>query len=478
MKRRVSGPVILIVITTCLTAFGQNSWPVPGCDPQHSSWAQDETILAPPFANIVDLNTGANYISILGSFMAISRNGSTDIPNKVTGIDLSTLQVLWTFEIPGSMAMVGFAPAISDSLVLCSGQKVNALYALGRKTGIVRWTRPCSGQLFGRMATIDAKKVFFLRDSLICLNLLDGSTVWRQKLNGSQTIPAVDDSNVYVTSYPGFAKKLYAFDKRTGAPKWQVDNDGYECLSVDKKYVYTRNGETIVARSKSTGAIVLTFAFPTGLIMPYNFTGSIAVSDRAVCFGLQDQVNNKVYLYCLKKIDLTEAWRHEFASNWVFPPTIANNIVYVLDNSREIFGFSLPTGEQIFNHTPLSCNERLVVANHTLYAASNDKVRMFSNQGSLVAESAAQPQDFELEQNYPNPFNAATTISYHLPNRSHVAIVVYSLLGQPVATLQDSIQEPGLHSITWNAGGLPSGVYYYRITAGEYSRVKKAVVIN
>lgn len=68
-----------------------------------------------------------------------------------------------------------------------------------------------------------------------------------------------------------------------------------------------------------------------------------------------------------------------------------------------------------------------------------------------------------LEQNYPNPFNPSTTISYALPHRSYVKLTVFNTLGQQAATLVNGEVEAGYHQVTFNAGGLASGVYFYRL---------------
>ena len=88
------------------------------------------------------------------------------------------------------------------------------------------------------------------------------------------------------------------------------------------------------------------------------------------------------------------------------------------------------------------------------------------------------PSRYSLSQNYPNPFNPTTTINYSLPAAGRVQLAVHDLLGQRVATLLDRYQSVGDHEMKWNASGLGSGVYFYRITAGEYSDVRKCVVLK
>lgn len=95
-----------------------------------------------------------------------------------------------------------------------------------------------------------------------------------------------------------------------------------------------------------------------------------------------------------------------------------------------------------------------------------------------VQQSESSPKTFALFQNFPNPFNPATVISYQLPVTSHVNLKVYDVLGREMATLVNERQNAGYYNVTFNAENLPSGVYFYRINAGNFSAVKKLVVVK
>jgi len=88
------------------------------------------------------------------------------------------------------------------------------------------------------------------------------------------------------------------------------------------------------------------------------------------------------------------------------------------------------------------------------------------------------PVRFDLAQNYPNPFNPATSIQYALPEGSFVSLRVFDLLGQEVATLVSDYQSAGTYEVRFNAEGLPSGMYLYRITAGRFSESKKLLLLR
>jgi len=101
-----------------------------------------------------------------------------------------------------------------------------------------------------------------------------------------------------------------------------------------------------------------------------------------------------------------------------------------------------------------------------------------------VKDNYTTVNSFELGQNYPNPFNPSTTIRYALPFESKVAITVYNLLGQEVATLVNDVKSSGYHEVVFNASSLSSGVYLYRINAvsstgsKEFSSTKKLILLK
>jgi hypothetical protein len=91
---------------------------------------------------------------------------------------------------------------------------------------------------------------------------------------------------------------------------------------------------------------------------------------------------------------------------------------------------------------------------------------------------AAAAKDFVLQQNYPNPFNPSTAIRYSLPQSAAVTLKIFNLTGQEVATLVHQQQTAGEHTVSWNAEKLASGVYMYRLQAGEFVQAKKMVLLR
>jgi len=85
---------------------------------------------------------------------------------------------------------------------------------------------------------------------------------------------------------------------------------------------------------------------------------------------------------------------------------------------------------------------------------------------------------YKLSQNYPNPFNPSTTINYSIPERSNVTLKVYDILGREIATLVNKQQKAGFYEVNWNAINNSSGVYFYKILAGDFVETKKMILLR
>jgi hypothetical protein len=92
--------------------------------------------------------------------------------------------------------------------------------------------------------------------------------------------------------------------------------------------------------------------------------------------------------------------------------------------------------------------------------------------------SSSNPVKFGLNQNFPNPFNPYTIISFSLADKQYVKLKIYDLTGSEIKTLISGEYEPGIYKIEFNGSDLSSGVYFYRITAGNFSESKKLQVLK
>src|SRR5437762_37650 len=97
---------------------------------------------------------------------------------------------------------------------------------------------------------------------------------------------------------------------------------------------------------------------------------------------------------------------------------------------------------------------------------------------SVVPERGGFPKAYSLSQNYPNPFNPVTVIRFQIAHSGSVKLQVFDVLGRVVATLVDDLKGPGSYAASWDAGNVASGMYVYRLAAGNFVQVRKLMVMK
>jgi hypothetical protein len=97
---------------------------------------------------------------------------------------------------------------------------------------------------------------------------------------------------------------------------------------------------------------------------------------------------------------------------------------------------------------------------------------------SVDDELASQPENYNLYQNYPNPFNPSTTIRYSITAPDLVRIKIYDILGREVKTLINEQKQAGTYEVQFDASGLASGIYLYRIESGKFIQTKKMILLK
>jgi len=161
----------------------------------------------------------------------------------------------------------------------------------------------------------------------------------------------------------------------------------------------------------------------------------------------------------------------------------------VRDNKRIYAGFTRSTGNDFFvwysddfgntwnffDHQ-FQYLHHLYIYDNKIWAATNDGL-WFNELSPNSADPVEKPLTFRLEQNYPNPFNPSTNIRFTIERSEFVSLRVYNILGNEVTVLINEYKSPGVYSIDFDASGLASGVYLYKLQAGEFIEVRKMILL-
>ena len=141
-------------------------------------------------------------------------------------------------------------------------------------------------------------------------------------------------------------------------------------------------------------------------------------------------------------------------------------------------GFVKGNGNTTEMHSYSFSDENIVKPGHYSY-----RLKQVDFDGKYAYSEVAEidikkPITYYLSQNYPNPFNPSTTIEFSTPERSHVSLKVYDVLGNEVATLVDGWMGSTNHKVIFNADKLASGIYYYTLSAGSFTSTKKLILLK
>jgi hypothetical protein len=176
-------------------------------------------------------------------------------------------------------------------------------------------------------------------------------------------------------------------------------------------------------------------------------------------------------------------------ANYVAGTSFNNNTFYVATITLNKGPYVFPTGARIRFRCDASNNSDDVYidaitwrGSATARASGDDELVAKREHLDRPIETADEPAAFvpgaSLEQNYPNPFNPRTTIAFNLVEEAPVTLEVFDAAGRLVATLVDGSKGAGRHSVDFDALGLSSGIYFYRLRAGAFVQQKKMVLLK
>lgn len=202
---------------------------------------------------------------------------------------------------------------------------------------------------------------------------------------------------------------------------------------------------------------------------PYNFEGELSYDLQLVTQGASGQ-----FELSWAKENLPDTWTFTLIDN--------ETGTQVDMNSTDTYTFEYDKGEKRATAADQSESEMEHISSGALTAKPKSgedprfTVKVTAN--SRTEESGEIPESVKLNQNYPNPFNPSTTISFELAEQAEVALSVYTIVGQKVATLVDGALEAGVHREVWNASEMPSGIYIAQLEVNGRVFIRKMTLIK
>ncbi len=306
----------------------------------------------------------------------------------------------------------------------------------------------------------------------------------------------------YTGYFPDFAMLVYPPSNTVGNTNDQTD------YTVEIPEVTLFDGEAMftadIDPAPATGSFDITFtpgntitSFPGSITMTIHTVGTvpngtytinvqgegvtgIPVHRRSVTLEVIDNV----------PVELTSFTAHlddnSVTLSWV-TATELNNSGFEVQRSLKSdnqtpewtkIGFVQGNGNSTENHAYIYNDENIIKPGHYSY-----RLKQIDFDGKYAFSKVAEidvnkPTRYYLSQNYPNPFNPTTTIEFSTPERSHVSLKVYDVLGNEVATLVNGWMESTNHKVIFDAGKLASGIYYYTLSTGNFTSTKKLILLK
>ncbi|MCI0515840.1 PQQ-binding-like beta-propeller repeat protein [candidate division KSB1 bacterium] len=446
-------------------------------------------------------------------------------------------QIAWTFQTGGAIFS---SPVVGQHRVYFAATD-NYLYCLVDSTGALVWKTQLGNWIEATPALVHGKLYVGCMDHrLYAIDAVSGQILWTFLAAAwIESSPIVVDGRVY---FGGTDHHFYCVDAETGALCWKYqvgrdiysspaywngmvffgadDNRFYALDSTGQlRWRYETGGFSIAASPTITDSLVIFGTIDNGAIFDskadtvINSTQNQLIALDALSgdlkwqllvepFGLNHSspavASGKVYavtdqgiVRALNPKDGTRIWQTVVPDSGLVwsSPAIAAGVVYVGTYSGNLYLFSADSGHVLgsfnlgvadFIHASPA-----ITRNFLYFGTRSGKFYAFGKVGvSVVApELTAKPVKPELFPNYPNPFNLRTTIRYQLLISDRVAIQIFNPAGQLVRTLINTPQLAGTHTINWDGCDdrgkvVASGVYHFRIQAGQYELTRRMVLLK
>jgi outer membrane protein assembly factor BamB len=407
--------------------------------------------------------------------------------------------------------------SISSDHVVYIASSDNNLYAFG-STGTAVWPARPQGAVVSASVTIDtiANRLYvgIQNNNCVAVKRSDGTNAWNFFSDAPIAQSAVIDVNrtmIFSTT----KGTIYGIDLNNltspVTPTWTLSIGDTITTSpaIDSRrayYVGTASGSIIkIVKNQSQQAKI---------VWQFQTNGRIDASPIIDGAGIVYVGSTDSSLYAINSVTGGLKWRYRTNGKIKTTGAVTNErVVYVGNVSGEVIALD-SLGNRIWYYRADSSISSAIVANNgSLYfgtygkkvigifdggagtqesrkvavlsepqwgtfQGNNQRTGVQSSEILYVENTEKAPMSFALSQNYPNPFNPSTTIRYGLPARLHVSLTVFNALGQQVAQIVNGEMDAGYHEVKFEAQSVSSGVYFYRIQAGEFVQTKRLLLLR
>ncbi len=469
MKKNAAKTILFILLFLSTSVlFAQTNWTMANANSNRTSYVADETQLEPPFIKEFELSIKPRTMAIKDNVLILAISGS---PNIIKAYDLNTKATIWEFAIPNTAGSPGMVPSISGNTVFVSGQHGAGLYALDITNGNQKWLKPLK-KLYAQNSITDSNNHVFITsgDSLFCLNVDDGKTIWTFEAQGLVS-PTIKNDTVFITT----GTSLNALKSSDGEVLWSknITEAPSRHMPVDNNTIYHlgHNSNKIRAFSVTDGTGKWEYTTPGNFEVAYYVEGSGCLIDSILCVTLLT-TSDSSKIIALNKFTGELLWDYTPAEQaYLAPPIAANGFIYTVSFYKELIVLNEKNGEVVMEDTNIQ--GRQIIYNHQLIAAAAASIVIYKSAAQSTQSIDFGERDIVV---YPNPTSNEINVAYNLASAKHIKIELYNLAGKKVDLLLDQDEDLGIHDHQFITKQYKNGTYILIVNDGEKMKRKKIVV--
>jgi outer membrane protein assembly factor BamB len=476
-------------------------WPMIKHDPQATGRSP---YVGPKTANIIwtmDLEYGVYSGPIIDLENNLYVGTNTWLPHDTTNYFYSIYSkgsLRWTLYTGEAFSTNSGFLIGSDSTIYI-GSQGGYIYAVDFE-GNLKWKQDYGINIFSHVMNIDKDSTIYFTSAdeyLYSIYKNNGEIRWKIKYDGgfgaSSPIFSPEGETIYVAGHDNY---LYALNL-DGSLKWRFNHGPVSVVPL----VDNDGNIYVIGKVDSVGLHSIS---PDGSIRwSYNFANWLA-GRSLLEFITMDKDGNLYFHSWINTIQQSKItsvdyegnfrWEYSFeqpgeeiavplicdADGTVYCGSTWGYYYYAISSKGELL-WKLPlNGYQVDNSGALGSDGTLYIGTHLGSLVTGQEKTLIAIRDTLtsVDEYNSQITEYILEQNYPNPFNSTTNIRYAIPESGRVTLTIYDLMGSEVAKLIDRYQEAGRYDVIFQPKDLASGIYFYKLTSGNYAATKKLILLK